>query len=80
MHVEHQAQREPDIVTSPASPSAPLSTCAGAVHGTLIVGVYVDDFIIIDKKQEGIDAIKRYMTAMFRMSHLGMLSYYLGVR
>lgn len=46
---------------------------------TLIVDVYVDDLIITGSEQEDIDAFKREMTAMFRMSDLGLLSYYLGM-
>lgn len=45
----------------------------------LIVGVYVDGLIITGPEQEDIDALKREMTAMFRMSDLGLLSYYLGI-
>ncbi|XP_034604772.1 uncharacterized mitochondrial protein AtMg00810-like [Setaria viridis] len=46
---------------------------------TLIIGVYADDLIITSSEQEDIDAFKREMTAMFHMSDLGMLGYYLGI-
>lgn len=46
---------------------------------TLIVGVYVDDLIITGAKKEDIETFKQEMTSLFRMSDLGLLSYYLGI-
>jgi hypothetical protein len=46
---------------------------------TLIVGVYVDDLIITGAKLQDIKEFKREMTALFKMSDLGLLSYYLGI-
>ena len=45
----------------------------------LVVGVYVDDLIITGARVEDIDSFKREMVARFRMSDLGVLSYYLGI-
>jgi transposase InsO family protein len=51
------------------------------VRGTgrekLIVGVYVDDLIITG--YQGINKFKTEMKKMFKMSDLGLLSYYLGL-
>ena len=45
----------------------------------LVVGVYVDDLIIIGARTEDINSFKREMAAHFRISDLGALSYYLGI-
>ena len=45
----------------------------------LIVGVYVDHLIVTGARTEDINSFKREMTARFRMSDLGVLSYYLGI-
>ena len=53
--------------------------CATEHEEELIVGVYVDDLIITGARAEDIDRFKHEMTARFRMSDLGALSYYLGI-
>jgi hypothetical protein len=45
----------------------------------LLVGVYVDDLIITGSSKKIIDAFKEEMMRSFRMSDLGLLSYYLGI-
>ena len=45
----------------------------------MIVGVYVDDLIVTGAEQRDIDAFKEKMKSMFRMSDLGLLTYYLGI-
>jgi hypothetical protein len=45
----------------------------------LIVGVYVDDLIVIGARAADIDNFKREMAARFKMSDLGALSYYLSI-
>jgi hypothetical protein len=45
----------------------------------LIVGVYVDDLIITGASSKEIKAFKQEMQRVFRMSDLGLLSYYLGI-
>ncbi|BAH93902.1 Os07g0439900 [Oryza sativa Japonica Group] len=45
----------------------------------LIIGVYVDDLIITGPDQASIGAFKREMCNIFKMSDLGLLSYYLGL-
>ena len=45
----------------------------------LVIGVYVDDLIIIGARTEDINSFKREMVAHFRMSDLDALSYYLGI-
>jgi len=45
----------------------------------LLVDVYVDDLIITGAKEGGVEAFKEEMKRLFRMSDLGLLSYYLGI-
>lgn len=45
----------------------------------LVVGVYVDDLVITGDKASDIDQFKKQMKTMFKMSDLGLLSYYLGI-
>ncbi|WVZ57628.1 hypothetical protein U9M48_007990 [Paspalum notatum var. saurae] len=49
----------------------------GTGSGRLIVGVYVDDLVITGRS--GINQFKADMMKLFRMSDLGLLSYYLGL-
>nr|GFA65422.1 ribonuclease H-like domain, reverse transcriptase, RNA-dependent DNA polymerase [Tanacetum cinerariifolium] len=46
---------------------------------TLIVGVYVDDLIIMGTPQKEIYIFKSQMKENFEMSDLGLLAYYLGI-
>ena len=41
--------------------------------------MYVDDLIVIGARAEDIDGFKREMATHFKMSDLGVLSYYLGI-
>jgi len=45
----------------------------------LIVGVYVDDLIVTGVAQRDIDDFKAVMKKLFRISDLGLLTYYLGI-
>lgn len=45
----------------------------------LLVGVYVDNLVITGASQEEIDSFKEQMKNLFKMSDLGLLSYYLGI-
>jgi hypothetical protein len=45
----------------------------------LIVGVYVDDLVITGSNSDDITHFKAEMKEIFRMSDLGLLSYYLGI-
>jgi hypothetical protein len=45
----------------------------------LIVGVYVDDLIIIGKNSSNIREFKLQMYYIFKMSDLVLLSYYLAI-
>jgi hypothetical protein len=45
----------------------------------LIVGVYVDDLVITGYNNGNIMAFKNEMKNIFKMSNLGLLSYYLGI-
>ena len=45
----------------------------------LLVGVYVDDLIITGAADDEIDKFKAQMLEEFRMSDLGLLSFYLGI-
>jgi hypothetical protein len=50
-------------------------------HGSsrLLVGVYVDDLIITGSDASEIDTFKLQMQGQFKMSDLGLLSFYLGI-
>ncbi|WVZ52427.1 hypothetical protein U9M48_003482 [Paspalum notatum var. saurae] len=50
-----------------------------AEHGQLVVGVYVDDLVITGASKKEIEAFKAQMKKTFRMSDLGLLTYYLGI-
>jgi hypothetical protein len=45
----------------------------------LLVGVYIDDLVIIDTKDAEVTSFKEEMKATFQMSDLGLLSFYLGI-
>ena len=45
----------------------------------LIMGMYVDDLIITGGDMEALGRFKREMLKNFKMSDLGVLSYYLGI-
>ena len=51
----------------------------GSGTGRLIVGVYVDDLIITGGDAGAVNKFKAQMMNTFRMSDLGLLSYYLGL-
>ncbi|XP_066323494.1 uncharacterized mitochondrial protein AtMg00810-like [Miscanthus floridulus] len=51
----------------------------GKGGGRLIVGVYVDDLIITGGDAVAVSKFKAQMRNAFRMSDLGLLSYYLGL-
>jgi hypothetical protein len=50
-------------------------------HGSsrLLVGVYVDDLIITGSDASEIATFKLHMQGQFKMSDLGLLSFYLGI-
>lgn len=51
----------------------------GAGEPLLVVGVYVDDLIICGPSMSKITEFKQHMLHTFKMSDLGLLSYYLGM-
>ncbi|WVZ53348.1 LOW QUALITY PROTEIN: hypothetical protein U9M48_004308 [Paspalum notatum var. saurae] len=51
----------------------------GAEASRLVVGVYVDDLIIMGEMNKEIDSFKLQMKKLFKMSDLEPLSYYLGI-
>jgi hypothetical protein len=51
----------------------------GDARGRLIVGVYVDDLIITGTDRDMVGKFKVEMQNVFKMSDLGLLSYYLGI-
>jgi hypothetical protein len=55
-----------------------LYTRAGTA-ARLIVGVYVDDLLVVGESVEEIGRFKEEMKQTFQMSDLGSLSYYLGI-
>jgi hypothetical protein len=46
---------------------------------TMLVGVYVDDLVIIGTKGAEVPMFKEEMKVTFQMSDLGLLSFYLGI-
>ncbi|XP_023521510.1 uncharacterized protein LOC111785335 [Cucurbita pepo subsp. pepo] len=63
--------------------------CCASEHGMythdhdeqrLILGVYVDDLIITGGDMEVLGRFKREMSKNFKMSDLGILNYYLGIK
>ncbi|WVZ82976.1 hypothetical protein U9M48_030174 [Paspalum notatum var. saurae] len=50
-----------------------------AERGQLVVGVYVDDLVVTGTSEQDIVAFKEEMKKLFRMSDLGLLTYYLGI-
>ena len=50
-------------------------------HGTdaVLLGVYVDDLIVIGGNLENIKLFKQQMMSEFEMTDLGLLSFYLGI-
>ena len=57
--------------------ACPVHLMTGKEH--LIVGVYVDDLIVTGAQAVDIARFKEEMAACFRMSDLGVLSYYLDI-
>jgi hypothetical protein len=51
----------------------------GGGDALLLVGVYVDDLIIIGSSAAEITKFKQEMMKLFKMSDLGALSFYLGI-
>jgi hypothetical protein len=51
----------------------------GARKDRLVVGVYTDDLVITSSSNEEIQKFKLQMAKTFRMSDLGLLTYYLGI-
>jgi hypothetical protein len=60
-------------------PSDHAIYCKGKGAERLIVGVYVDDLIITDSSSSNINIFKNHMVVTFKMSDMGLLSYYLGI-
>ncbi|KAK1434246.1 hypothetical protein QVD17_11166 [Tagetes erecta] len=48
-------------------------------QGVLIVGTYVDDFIITGTSKKDIETFKKQMESQFEMTDMGLLHYYLGI-
>lgn len=46
----------------------------------LLIGVYVDDLLITCASENKIGRFKLHMKDLFKMSDLGLLSYYLGIK
>ena len=44
-----------------------------------MVGVYIDDLVIIGTRCDDFRLFKKVMAAMFKMSNLVLLHYYLGI-
>uniref|UniRef100_A0ACD5XRG8 Uncharacterized protein n=1 Tax=Avena sativa TaxID=4498 RepID=A0ACD5XRG8_AVESA len=70
---------EGNVVKHKASPLEHAVYRRGDATNYLLVGVYVDDLIITGTHVEEIKAFKSEMHRLFKMSDLGLLSYYLGI-
>ena len=46
----------------------------------MLVGVYVDELIIISADAEEVEKFKAAMKQRYNMSDLGLLSFYLGIK
>jgi hypothetical protein len=51
----------------------------GRGHSVLLVGVYVDDFIITNMEEAEMEAFKAQMKGTLQMSDLGLLCFYLSI-
>ena len=51
----------------------------GSGSNVLLVGVYVNDLIIIGAEEQKVEAFKAQMKKAFNISNLGLLCFYLGV-
>jgi hypothetical protein len=51
----------------------------GSGSNLLLVGVYVDDLVVVGANQAQVDRFKAEMARLFSMSDLGPLHYYLGI-
>jgi hypothetical protein len=51
----------------------------GKGNSRLLLGVYVDDLVVTGEDQQEIARFKEQMKNLFKMSDLGMLTYYLGI-
>ena len=56
-----------------------MSICGCAGDRRVVVGVYVDDLVITSGNNSDNDMFMADMPAMFKMSDLGFLHYYLGL-
>jgi hypothetical protein len=60
-------------------PSELVVYTRGTRKNAVVIGVYVDDLIVIGSDPAKIQKFKKEMTTQFEMSDLGLLSYYLGI-
>jgi hypothetical protein len=51
----------------------------GKGKSRLLLGVYVDDLVVTGEDQQEIASFKEQMKNLFKMSDLGILTYYLGI-
>ena len=51
----------------------------GASPSRLLVGIYVDDLVIMDSDSSNIDKLKLEMKSLFQISDLRLLRYYLDI-
>jgi hypothetical protein len=53
--------------------------CRGSQTERLVAGVYLDDLVITGSSFSSIKKFKLQLAEMFKMSDLGLLSYYMGI-
>ncbi len=45
----------------------------------MIIGVYVDDLLVVGESEKEIDLLKKAFTARFKMTDLGLVTHYPGL-
>jgi len=50
------------------------------VQNNVIITVYVDDFLLVEKNKSAIQNVKQCLNDMFKMSDLSFVFYYLDMK
>lgn len=77
--MEHQAGPNLDVPWFEKSPLEHAMYKRGVGDSLLLVGIYVDDLLITGAHEKQIAKFQLQMKDLFKMSDLGLLTYYLGI-